>query len=122
MNYHQVLGREEQFDPEHRLFDFMLYRVTKEALSKGFKMPFRLQFVEASQSFIKEAVVVQGADGAVFEEHSGSRGRYQLPFACNLSDVDGQKCACILSVDVMRQLMGTGSGPIAFPVDPTDLF
>ncbi len=126
MNYQQVVTRvgDEEFDPKHKLFDFMLYRVAKEAFSKSFRMPFRLQFVDANRAFIKETML-EAVDGNVFEEYvrgSGSRGPYQFPYTCNLSDADGQKCAYILSVELMRQVMETGNGPLTFPVDPTDLF
>lgn len=101
---------EDEFDPAHKLFDFMAYRVMKEALRKDFTMPFRLRFVDANEAFIQEtehAVFFEGADGGRIIERvldgSESTGPYKFPLTCNLSDAAGRMCSCTVSNEQMRK-------------------
>jgi hypothetical protein len=105
--FRTLLRDNDEFDPKHDLFDFLLFQTLTEAFQKDFNGPFRSTYIDAENKVIKEASIV------VVGEHVKETGMkwnhstdaFQFPLKCKLIDAKGRACTRSMTKELMLKFL-----------------
>jgi hypothetical protein len=114
-----------EFDPDHSLFDYMIVRVIQSVSGRELKMPFRLRFVDAKQSIVREMEVTVENDTVIMTDPPA---QFVFPLTCELTDMEGETSSFVVSQEQMKEWINSaetlenGRICITFPLDADDSF